>query len=111
MGPQFAAVAFTGGSVVLEAQTPYERELLADYVRDCARAKEHVRLRVGRQTWRVERVARDQGQVCSHCHRPLHVARCRGGQTRVVECVACALGAEPICFDNDVPSSSSGGVR
>ena len=34
MGPQFAAVAFTGGSVVLEAQTPYERELLADYVRD-----------------------------------------------------------------------------
>jgi len=110
MGPQFAAVAFTGGSVVLEAQTPYERELLADYVRDCARAKEHVRLRVGRQTWRVERVSRDQGQVCSHCHRPLHVARCRGAQRRVVECVACALRDDLTRFSDRSPSSS-GGVR
>jgi len=110
MEPQCAAVAFTGGSVVLAAQTPYERELLADYVRDCARVKEDVRLRVGRQTWRVERVRDDQRQVCSHCHRPLRTARCRGARAPVVECVACALGAEPAFFDNDVPSSS-GGVR
>ena len=111
MGPQFAAVAFTGGSVVLSAQTPYERELLADYVRDCVRAKEDVRLRVGRQTWRVERVRGDQRQVCGHCGRPVRAARCRGAQARVVECVACVLGADPTGFDNDVPSSSSGGVR
>jgi hypothetical protein len=111
MGPQFAAVAFTGGSVVLAAQTPYERELLADYVRDCVRVREDVRLRLGRQTWRVERVLGDHGQVCGHCQRPLRAARCRGAQTRLVECVACALGAEPTGFDNDVAGSSSGGVR
>jgi len=111
MEPQCAAVAFTGGSVVLTAQTPYEREVLADYIRDCAHAKEDVRLRVGRQTWRVERVVREQRQVCSQCHRPLRAARCRGAQTRVVACVACALGTEPACFDNDIPSSNSGGVR
>jgi hypothetical protein len=34
MEPQCAAVAFTGGSVVLTAQTPYEPEVLADYIND-----------------------------------------------------------------------------
>ena len=109
MGPEYAAVAFKGGTVVLSAQTPYERELVVDYVRDCARAKDDVRLRVGRQTWRVERVFGNHPQVCGHCHRPLREARCRGAQTRVVECVACALCEAPT-LSRDVLTSCSRGL-
>jgi hypothetical protein len=95
MEPQFAALAFTGGGLVLSTQTPYEREVFVDYVRECASTHADVRLRVGRRTWRVEPVHRGEVQVCSHGHRPLHAARCYGVRTRVAECVTCALRSGP----------------
>ncbi len=90
MRPQLASVAFKGGGVVLSAQTPYDREVLVDYVRDCLRAKQDVRLNLGPESWRVERVLRRHVAECPRCGRPLREARCRSAQGEI-ECVLCAL--------------------
>ncbi len=90
MRPQLASVAFKGGGVVLSAQTPYDREVLVEYLRDCLRAQHDVRLNLGPESWRVERVLRRHTAVCSRCRRPLRDARCRSAAGEV-ECVWCAL--------------------
>ena len=95
MSPQLASIAFKGGSVVLSAQTPYDCELVAEYVRDCARAKEGVRLTFGRDTWRVEHVGKGHQLVCSQCQRPFRGARCYGSCSRTEQCVLCALRETP----------------
>ena len=91
MRPQSASIAFQGGGVVLAAQTPYDRELLVDYVLDCARTKRNIRITMGRAQWRVERVRQEHPHVCRQCHRPIHAARCYDPHNHKVECIACVL--------------------
>ncbi len=90
MRSQLASVAFKGGGVVLSAQTPYDREVLVEYVRDCIRAQHDVRLNLGADSWRVERVVGRHAGECPRCGRPLREAQCRSAQGQV-ECVWCAL--------------------
>ena len=94
MKPQSASVKFKGVGVLLSAQTAYDRELVMDYVRGCARAQRGVRLRIGRETWRIEPVESRDAQVCCHCRRPIVGARCYAVHRGTVECVGCALSSK-----------------
>jgi hypothetical protein len=90
MKDRVVALLFSGGGVILTAQTPYDREVLADYVLDCARRNHNVRLAIGRETWRVEARGGDR-LVCSQCHRPLPETRCYASERQTVTCVRCTL--------------------
>ena len=90
MRSQLASLAFKGGGVVLSAQTPYDREVLVEYVRDCVRAQHDVRLNLGPESWHVERVLRKQPGEGSRCGRALRDARCRSAQGEI-ECLSCAV--------------------
>jgi hypothetical protein len=90
---QFACVAFNGGSL-MSARTPSDREVLAADVLDCVRANAAVRLRLGRETWRVQQVSASH-LVCSHCQRPIHEARCGGPRSRKAKLRSlCAAGSK-----------------
>jgi len=90
MRPQSASLVFKGGGVVLSTQTAYDRQLLVDYVRDCAYTNEGVRLMFGHVTWRVRCLGNNQRR-CSRCHRLMHDVECYGSFRRKAECVGCAL--------------------
>ncbi|MFI5394698.1 MAG: hypothetical protein ACHQ9S_04125 [Candidatus Binatia bacterium] len=87
-----AHIVFAGGGLVLPARTPYELQILREYVLDRARHKEQMRINVGRKTWIVERASEDRPFACARCKRQqLTVAALRKPGNETTYCVACSL--------------------
>lgn len=91
MKPEFATLAFNGGGFDVSAQTLYEREVLVEYVTNCARTKRDLRVTLGQQTWRVEAVSGEESFMCDQCHRPLRQVRLFGSRAGDAACIVCAL--------------------
>lgn len=64
-------VRFDGGTCRLPAGTPYEAEVLLEYVSYCVTRQRSIVLRQGRQRWRVDR--RPELLRCASCHRETHL--------------------------------------
>jgi len=86
-----AHVTFGNGGFVLPDGTPYERQIVQDYVVDQARHTGNLRIRVGRTLWMVERPSDDRPVVCARCRRPLKVAALHTSGSEATYCAACAL--------------------
>jgi hypothetical protein len=86
-----AHVTFANGGLVLPDHTPYERQILQDYVLDQARHTDGLRIKVGRTLWLVERPGDDHPVVCARCRRPLKVAALHTSGSKATYCAACAL--------------------
>ncbi len=86
-----AHVMFGNGGLVLPNRTPYERQILQDYVVDQAHHTDKLRIRIGRMLWVAERPRDDRPMVCVHCRRPLKVAALHASGSEATYCAACAL--------------------
>jgi hypothetical protein len=59
-----------GGAVVIPVDTPYEYEVLFDYVADYTKSHGPVNLVLNNRTWTVS-VGAGRARVCSRCAQPL----------------------------------------
>ena len=86
-----AHMTFSGGGMMLPASTPYEREVLREYLLDRALRTERVQLRARGKTWSVERCSPKQPRTCSRCKRHLAAAALHAPGSTTDYCVPCAL--------------------
>jgi hypothetical protein len=90
MAAGVACIAFASGTLVLPAQTLYERQLLVDHVLKYVHRSQQVRVRVDYSTWVVGHP--EDPVVCQGCTRPVERAVCRHlGSRTTAYCVTCAL--------------------
>jgi hypothetical protein len=87
-----AHVTFVGGGFTLAVETAYDRQLLVDYVLDCARRKHEVAVRVDHTTWRIERAEAQHPIVCRACARRIDHAVSHCDRRTTAYCLTCALG-------------------
>lgn len=91
MATATAEIRFEGGSLVVPAGTPYERQQLIEHVHGCVRSRVQVRVRVDQATWLVEPPG-FQRPVCGACARRIKLAVCRRcAKSGMLHCVVCAL--------------------
>ena len=86
-----AHLSFDGGGLIVPAQTPYERQLLFEYVEASTKQHGGVRLRLNGQLWTISQ--KNGGhEVCAACRRSLDNLVYRSdGQTRCIRCARQAL--------------------
>jgi hypothetical protein len=81
-----AHISFAGGSCFLPTDTPYEREVLFDFLRQSANRHGHARLALNQQGWVISQRGRTQ-QRCASCHGWLQaVTYARGGRALCTRC-------------------------
>jgi hypothetical protein len=86
-----------GGAVVIPVETPYEYEVLFDYVADYTKSHGPVNLELNNRTWTVSAGA-GRARVCSRCAQPL--AQLTYSLRRRSFCPACVRRHEPLS-DNE----------
>jgi hypothetical protein len=90
MAAGVASIAFASGTLVLPAQTLYERQLLVDHVLEYVRRGQQIQVRVDYSTWLVAHP--EHPVVCHGCTRPVERAACRHlGKRTTAYCLTCAL--------------------
>ena len=90
MAPGVASIVFASGTLVLPAQTLYDRQVLVDHTLDYVRRGQRVRVHVDYSTWVVEQPR--QRVICHGCTRGVDRAACsRPGHWARLYCVTCAL--------------------
>ena len=62
-----ARISFEGGSCLLPAKTPYEREVLFEFLKQSTNRHGHARLALNQQGWIISRIGCKQ-QRCASCH-------------------------------------------
>jgi hypothetical protein len=87
-----AHVSFVGGGIFLPARSAYDRQLLAEHVRNRVRAKGKVRVLVDDQRWMVHLRPSSNPADCSQCGRAANSACYLGAATGTPYCLACAFG-------------------
>ncbi len=93
MAKGIAHVSFTGGGIFLPARSPYDRQLLAEHVRERVQAKGQVQVLMGDHLWMMHR-HRGTTTYCAWCGEAASIACHFGGSGDACYCVACALEAE-----------------
>ncbi len=86
-----AHLTYHGGGLLIPARTPYERQVLREHVLACARHQAHLRVKVGRQLWTIERPTAERPHICVDCDRQLTVAALFRATDPRAHCVRCAL--------------------
>jgi hypothetical protein len=86
-----ARVWFHGGSLLLPARTPYERELLLEHVDLSVRRHGRVRLELDERRWHVSRNSFEQSTPCTVCHEHRCGLTFAVGARRL--CLRCARAA------------------
>jgi hypothetical protein len=90
MATGVASIVFASGTLVLPAQTLYDRQVLVDHVLNYARRGTQVRVRVDYTTWMVAQP--EHPVACQRCQRHVSGAACHHpGQWAALYCVTCAL--------------------
>lgn len=87
-----AHVSFLGGSLFCPARTPYDRQMLIEYIVDRVRAKERVQVLMGELRWMVHLRQGGGDAQCSACGGGLSggcYSTDEGGQGY---CLGCAFG-------------------
>ncbi|HVO23769.1 MAG TPA: hypothetical protein VMW56_09085 [Candidatus Margulisiibacteriota bacterium] len=90
MAKGIAHVSFAGGGTFLPARSPYDRQLLAEHVRERVRAKGQVQVLMGDNLWMMYR-KRDRNTRCARCGVAAPIACHFSGSGEACYCVACAL--------------------
>jgi hypothetical protein len=93
MAADTARIAFPGGRLIISCATPYDRQLLAEYVVASAPDQQPLQMSVHDAHWRVESADRAESVVCAGCGKSSHRAVCRISSRSPVYCVACAVSA------------------
>ncbi|MGD0949092.1 MAG: hypothetical protein ABSA52_16900 [Candidatus Binatia bacterium] len=86
-----AHVTFSGGGLILPADTAYDRQLLREHVLDRAQREDRVRISLAGEAWVVERLSGDHRPSCEGCKRLLTAAALRKADSDASFCLACAL--------------------
>jgi hypothetical protein len=81
-----ARISFEGGSCFLPASTPYERDVLFEFLNQTTSRYGRTRLALNHQGWTMSR-QRDELGRCASCHRWLHgVIYARGNRALCEHC-------------------------
>ena len=86
-----ARVSFLGGSMVLPARNPYDRQLLVEYLVDRARAKDRVQVLVGDLRWMVHPRQGAPVARCCACGGDLHASCYSTDERGAGFCLGCAF--------------------
>lgn len=62
-----AHLSFLGGSMLLPARSPYDRQVLVEHIKDRARTTEWVQVLVDDRRWMVKAAGDKQRPATSHC--------------------------------------------
>lgn len=92
MAKGIAHVSFAGGGTFLPARSPYDRQLLAEHVRERVRTKGQVQVLMGDQLWMMYR-NRGSSTRCARCGVAAPIACHFSGSGNACFCVVCALEA------------------
>ncbi len=90
-----AHVSYRGGSLFLPARTPYDRQILMEYVADGTRAATHLQVLLNDRRWMVWRG--DATTSCTHCGGAQPCCATDDGRTPY--CLRCAFGSEVTAGD------------
>jgi len=91
-----AHISFVGGGLFLPARTPYDRELMIDYVADRVRSKGTIQVIVDERRWTVQRCAPVRGQECPSCGNHLKATCALAERHDGIACMQCAFGAATV---------------
>lgn len=86
---EVARIHTDGGTLLLPARTPYEREVVLDHVRHRLRLHGSVHLEMNGWRGRIERVGLPITARCGACAAPIGGFACRIGSQML--CLGCAL--------------------
>jgi hypothetical protein len=86
--PKKVQLTVGGGSMTLPADTPYDRQVLADHLAALIRRHGVVRLTAGRRAWWLTLTDRAVQGQCDLCLRPLQYGVRHTGEGLM--CIACA---------------------
>jgi hypothetical protein len=87
-----AHVSFRGGGTFLPARTPYDRQILAEYVGAYLRGNGQVQVLIEGQRWMVHITRKPAVPSCLSCGCPADSACYSPADGGAVYCVKCALG-------------------
>jgi hypothetical protein len=90
MAKGIAHVSFAGGGLFLPARSPYDRQVLAEHVRERVRANGRVQVLMGEHLWMMHR-NRGTTTYCARCGVAAGIACHFSGSGEACYCVACAL--------------------
>jgi hypothetical protein len=88
-----AHISFVGGGLFLPARTPYDRELMIDYVAERVRSKGTIQVIVDERRWTVQRCARVRGRDCPSCGHQLNATCALAEGHDPIACMHCAFAA------------------
>ena len=91
--PGIAHVSFAHGGTFLPARTPYDRQILTEYVAAFTRTKGEVQVLIDRQRWLISGTF-DAPVSCERCGFSTPQACTRPPHTSVL-CLTCALNPPP----------------
>jgi predicted RecB family nuclease len=81
-----AHISFEGGAFFMPAKTPYEREVLFDFLNQTTKRHGRARLALNHHGWTVNSQGYER-QRCASCHRwPQGVTYSRGRRTLCLRC-------------------------
>ena len=86
-----AHLSFAGGAVFLPARTPYDRQMLAEYVTERVQVKGQVQILVDGQRWLVQRLREAIFVACAGCGTGVSSTLYSGVEGDQVYCARCAL--------------------
>ncbi len=86
-----AHLSFAGGAVFLPVRTPYDRQMLAEYVSERVQAKGQVQILVDGQRWMVQRQRDPLFIACEGCGSSLMSTCYSVPDGQQVYCARCAL--------------------
>jgi hypothetical protein len=87
-----AHLSFRGGGFFLPARSPYDRQLLVEYVSARVRADGEVQVLLGNQRWMVHAHRGTLAAPCSICGQAVDSACYSSSAGDAPHCVKCAFG-------------------
>lgn len=94
MSNGIAHISFAGGGVFLPARTPYDRQVLIEYVNHYVGAGRQVQILVDDQRWLVHPGHGQFACYCSWCGSALESACYSATDGKAGYCTKCALGGD-----------------
>jgi hypothetical protein len=94
MSTGIAHMFFRGGGTLLPARSPYDRQILIEYVTDRVRTAGEVEVRLEGRHWIVRMHDRDHGSLCGGCGAAVHATCHAPADGPMAYCVTCAFGAD-----------------
>jgi hypothetical protein len=89
-----AHMFFRDGGTLLPASSPYDRQILIEYVTDRLRTAGAVEVRLEGRQWIVRMHDGDNGSWCACCGAAVHATCHAPADGPTAYCVTCAFGAD-----------------